>query len=151
GTSVDQRAPAVSAKNTESGAEGFLAGTDPVFHNRVGAYGQSDTVGVMGLATADSATGVYGVGGSFVGAPGAGSIGVRGETFTGTGVHGQSFGNGFAGRFIGNVDIEGGSLTMNGGGSLTMNGGGSLTINGGGDVTLADCAEDFELVPDLPE
>jgi len=89
----------------------------------------------MGLATSDSATGVYGGGASHAGTPGAGGIGVRGETFTGVGVQGQSFGNGLAGRFIGNVDIDGGSLTL----------------TGGGDVILADCAEDFQLASDLPE
>jgi hypothetical protein len=48
----------------------------------------------MGLATKDSGTGVYGGGSDRAGAPGAGSIGVRGETFSGIGVKGKSFGSG---------------------------------------------------------
>jgi hypothetical protein len=135
GTAVQGEAP--------SQLIGFLAGHDPVFQNRVGAYGQSEVVGVMGLARNDSATGVYGGGASHALAPGAGSIGVRGETFTGVGVQGQSFGStGHAGKFFGPVQIDG---------SLTMNGGGNLTINNGGDVILADCAEDFQLASDLPD
>lgn len=144
GTTPNGIAAAVSGENTGNGTQGFLAGRDPVFNDQVGAYGQSDKVGVMGLATVDSASGVYGGGASHAGAPGAGSIGVRGETFTGVGVQGQSFGAGLAGRFFGNVEIDDG-------GSLTINGGGGLTINNGGDVILADCAEDFQLASDLPE
>jgi hypothetical protein len=86
---------------------GLLAGRDPVFKNPVGVYGQSDTVGVMGLAVNDSATGVYGGGASHAGDRGAGSIGVRGETFTGVGVEGRSLGAGLAGKFIGGVEVTG--------------------------------------------
>ena len=76
-------------------------------------YGQSDQQGVMGLSTSDSGTGVYGGGAKQSGAPGSDSIGVRGETFTGVGVQGRSFGSGLAGKFIGNVEVNG-FLTVNG-------------------------------------
>jgi hypothetical protein len=137
GTSGDEGQLAVTGVNSGNVTQGGLAGPDPVFAAKVGAYGLSNSVGVMGLAGVDSATGVYGGGASHAGVPGAGSIGVRGETFTGIAVQGQSFDAiGFAGRFIGKVEIDGG---------------GGLTINNGGDVILADCAEDFQLASDLPE
>jgi hypothetical protein len=113
--------------STLQGPFGFLGGRDPVFDQLAGVYGQSDQQGVMGLSTSATGTGVYGGGASHTGAPGAGCIGVRGETFTGVGVQGQSFGSGLAGKFIGDVEVTG-----------------DITAH---DVVLAggDCAEDFDI------
>ena len=78
----------------------------------------------MGLATTDTGTGIYGGGTSKT----YGGIGVRGETSSGVGVQGQSFGSGLAGKFIGNVLVTG-----------------TLTANQ--DIVLAgaDCAEQFDV------
>jgi hypothetical protein len=127
GMATDGDRIGVIGSNPDLNTFGFLAGHDPVFRNPVGAYGQSGTVGVMGLATNDSATGVYGGGASHPGTPGAGSIGVRGETFTGVGVEGRSLGAGLAGKFIGNVEVTG-DLNMS---SPTS------------DIVLGDVAEGF--------
>lgn len=103
---------------------GFLGGTDPTFSQGAGAYGQGPQQGVMGLATTDTGTGIYGGGTSKT----YGGIGVRGETSSGVGVQGQSFGSGLAGKFIGNVLVTG-----------------TLTANQ--DIVLAgaDCAEQFDV------
>jgi len=96
-----------------------LAGSDPVFKLDAGVYGQSGHQGVMGLSTSADGTGVYGGSTS----PGGGSgIGVRGETSSGVGVQGQSFGSGLAGKFIGNLEVTGDIQLIN-----------------------ADCAEDFDI------
>src|SRR5262249_43475408 len=102
GTSKQPDLPAVQGEHFGTGARGFLAGIDPVFHQQAGVYGESPQQGVMGLATQNAGTGVYGGGDN---APG--SIGVRGETFTGVGVQGRSFGSGLAGKFIGDVEVTG--------------------------------------------
>lgn len=100
----------VIGSSPDTGAFGFLAGADLQFTQHVGVYGESDRQGVMGLTTDTKGTGVYGGGTS---AAGGRQIGVRGETSTGVGVQGQSFGAGLAGNFIGNVEISG-VLTVNG-------------------------------------
>jgi len=142
-------------------------------------YGESDQQGVMGLTTVPKGTGVYG--GGTAGANGD-QIGVRGETQGGVGVQGESFGEGIAiqgqshgrdqglaGRFIGNVHVQGNPGTSSGdlrvegtssfGGNVEMaqnvNIKGMLNgsaIECGGnikafDVVLSggDCAEDFEV------
>jgi len=97
----------VVGRNISNGAIGSLGGSDLLFHQHAGVYGQSDQQGVMGLSISDLGTGVYGGGASSAGAPGAGCIGVRGETFSGVGVQGKSFGSGLAGEFKGNVSIDG--------------------------------------------
>jgi hypothetical protein len=118
-------------------AGGFLAGTDPQFHQHAGVYGESGQQGVMGLTNAPKGTGVYGGGTT---ATGGDHIGVRGETFNspGVGVQGQSFGTGLAGQFIGNVEVTG---TLNG---AAINCGGNIKAF---DVVLSggDCAEDFDI------
>jgi hypothetical protein len=92
----------VFGTNKADNALGFLGGNDRVFHQHAGIYGESDQQGVMGLTSSASGTGVYGGGTN----PNAGGqIGVRGETFTGVGVQGQSFGAGVAGKFIGDVNV----------------------------------------------
>lgn len=122
GSCSDGRGKAVKGSSPSIGATGILACNDPTFNQHVGVFGSSDNQGVMGLTTSDSGTGVYGGGSSRDGVSGSNSIGVRGETFGGVGVQGQSFGNGLAGKFFGNVEVT-------------------------GDISLvnADCAEDFDI------
>jgi len=73
------------------GALGFLGGRDPQFHQLAGVYGESTQQGIMGLTTVPKGTGVYGGGTT---AASGDQIGVRGETLTGVGVLGRSFGDG---------------------------------------------------------
>ena len=82
----------VGVRGDNSGsALGFLGGMDPIFQQEAGVYGQSAHQGVMGLSTDAGGTGVYG--GSTTSGGGTGT-GVRGETSSGTGVLGRSFGSG---------------------------------------------------------
>ena len=109
-------------------ALGFLSGTDPVFKQHAGVFGQSDQQGVMGLTSSDTGTGVYGHSNGTVDASGRNiGSGVRGETTNGVGVQGQSFGSGLAGNFVGNVQVTGNVLAHD------------LILSGG------DCAEDFDI------
>jgi len=114
----------VVGRNQSSEALGSLGGSDPIFKQHAGVYGQSDQQGVIGLTTASGGTGVYG---GSTAASGGGGIGVRGETQSGVGVQGQSFGTGLAGKFIGNVEVTG-DLNMS---SPTS------------DIVLGDVAEGF--------
>ena len=91
GVEIEAGRIGVIGSNVADNAFGFLAGKDLVFAQHAGVYGESDQQGVMGLSTGATGTGVYG--GSTAAAGGSG-IGVRGETSTGTGVKGVSFGNG---------------------------------------------------------
>jgi hypothetical protein len=92
----------------EVSMSGFLGGTDPQFKRLAGVYGESPQQGVMGLTTDPSGTGVYG--GGRTTANGA-QIGVRGETWTGTGVQGTSFGSGVGVQGTSNVvGVQGTSL-----------------------------------------
>lgn len=117
---------------------GFLGGHDPVFGQDAGAYGQSAQQGVMGLATDNKGTGVYGGGTSKAQ---YGGIGVRGETGTGVGVQGTSWGSGFAASFRGNVEIKN---------NPTSNAPGNLTVTGDISLINGDCAEDFDVSGDHP-
>ena len=111
----------VRGTSEANGASGFLAGKDPIFKQHAGVFGSSDQQGVIGMA-GGGGTGVFG------GNTSGGGFGVRGETTHGTAVQGQSFGDGLAGKFIGNVLVTG-----------------TLTANI--DVCLgADCAEEFNVV-----
>jgi hypothetical protein len=114
----------IIGSSPDTTAFGFLAGADLQFTQHVGVYGQSDQQGIMGLTTHTEGTGVYGGGTS---AAGGKQIGVRGETNTGVGVQGQSFGAGLAGKFIGHVEVTG-NLNMS---SPTS------------DLVLGDVAESF--------
>ncbi len=129
--------PGVTGKSTVSGAFGALGGTDPVFHQHAGVYGESDWQGVMGLTTVPGHTGVYG-GGTH--AAGGSQIGVRGETVTGIGVKGQSFGgNGNAMGFLSGTDPNSphkhagvyGESDQNGVMGLTTNSQGTGVFGGG--------------------
>ena len=110
---------------------GLLGGSDPVFRQSAGVYGESGQQGVFGHSTDGSGTGVYG------GSAGGSGFGVRGDSTDGIAVQGQSFGNGIgiqgiggrlAGRFDGNVEVTG-----------------TLTV--AVDIVLAnaDCAENFDV------
>jgi hypothetical protein len=88
---------------TTNGDRGFLAGRDPFFKQDAGVYGESAQQGVMGLCTSTSGTGVFG---GSTPASGGGGIGVRGETVSGVGVQGQSFGAG--------IGVNGGSTSGDG-------------------------------------
>jgi hypothetical protein len=150
---------------------GLLGCKDPQFGQAAGVYGESRAQGVMGLTIQSGGTGVYGGGTT---AAGGNQIGVRGETVTGVGVQGQSFGEGvaiqgqslsgdkgLAGRFIGNVHVQGNPGTSSGdlrvegttsfGGLTTLDGG--AKVNGDvevtGDIRLTtgqDCAEEFDVL-----
>jgi hypothetical protein len=138
GMATDTGKIGVIGSNPNDKAFGFLAGQDLVFSQHAGVYGQSDQQGVMGLSTSETGTGVYGGGASHAGAPGAGCIGVRGETFTGVGVQGHSFGSGLAGKFIGGVEVTGHITAHNVDvtGDITAH---DIILSGG------DCAEDFDI------
>jgi hypothetical protein len=114
---------------------GFLAGPNPFASGiAIGAYGQSDHHGVVGIANTQGGFGVYGgsVGGIGTGVMGetSGAFGVLGRagTAAGTGVRGENVHGGLAGEFIGNVDVHG-----------------VITMKDNGDIILADCAEGFQL------
>jgi hypothetical protein len=111
---------------SSNGSTGLIGSVDPVYSQPVGVFGSSTNQGVMGMATTNTGTGVYG--GGTAGNAAFNGIGVRGETFNGVAIQGKSYGTtGLAGNFIGNVAVSG-------------------NVQVGGDVILtnADCAEDFD-------
>jgi len=91
GVATDPARMGAIGSNPADGAFGFLAGDDLQFNQHVGVYGESDQQGVMGLTTVPRGTGVYGGGTTTASGD---QIGVRGETATGVGIQGQSFGAG---------------------------------------------------------
>jgi hypothetical protein len=113
----------VRGKNDFIKATGFLAGTNPFHTEAVGAYGESDQYGVLGIARTPSGIGVFGT-----------SVGGAG-----TAVRGDASPTGLAGQFIGNVEVKG-KITHDGELSCTK------TISCF-DVSLGggDCAEDFDV------
>jgi hypothetical protein len=140
---------AVEGQSIGNKSLGMLGGSDRVFGQPTGVYGESDEQGVFGNSTSDVGTGVYGI------ARKANGFGVRGESFhDGTAIKGQSFGTGIgihgkgqrAGLFEGDVEVNG-NLTHNG--DLTHNGNanvsGTVTMGSQGDIVFADCAEHFEV------
>jgi hypothetical protein len=91
-------------------SKGWLGGSDAVFEQSAGVYGESEQQGVFGHGTTITGTGVFGI------SQGAKGFGVRGESADGVAVQGRSFGNGtavqgiggkLAGRFEGPVEIVG--------------------------------------------
>lgn len=113
----------------------FLAGAETMWGQDVGAYEESGTNGVMGRSTTAGGTGVYGAGTK----EGQDCIGVRGETFNGTGIVGRAFGpNGTAAHFFGNVTVSGQFV-----GDHWFKG----NVNVTGEIGLvgADCAEHFDI------
>jgi hypothetical protein len=111
----------VVGRDPSGNAFGALGGSDPIFHQRAGVFGQSDQTGVFGNSDADTGTGLMGR------SAGAHGFGVRGETIAGIALQGQSFGGGLAGKFIGDVEVTG-NLNMS---SATS------------DIVLGDVAEGF--------
>lgn len=117
--------------------------------NGTGVAGTS-TGGSGVVGTSQSAEGVFGTSTSGYGVVGtntSGGGGVRGDTKDGVaGVIGVSTGKGLAGRFDGNVTVNG-ATTLNGaitlGGDCTM--GGTMKIASGGDIVFSDFAEHFDL------
>jgi hypothetical protein len=113
---------------------GMLGCRDPVFQETAGVYGESPKQGITGATSSDGplATGVYGFSRK------GGGVGVRGETVTGVAVQGKTFGAGLAGKFIGDVQVDG-HITA----GLDVNVAGSVNVIG--DITLAnrDLAERF--------
>jgi hypothetical protein len=103
--------------NSGNKAIGFLAGQNPLGSTPVGAYGESESLGVFGFAKTAQAIGVAGNS-----ANGAG-IGVQGHTSTNIGVLGTCDGTGLAGKFGGDVEVSGDIRLTN----------------------AADCAEDFDI------
>jgi hypothetical protein len=91
----------VVGRDPSGNAFGALGGSDPIFHQRAGVFGQSDQTGVFGNSDADTGTGLMGR------SAGAHGFGVRGETIAGIALQGQSFGGGLAGKFIGDVEVIG--------------------------------------------
>jgi len=117
-------------------AQGFIAGKNPFVPNQVlGVYGRSANVGVAGLtnALAPDGIGVYGgsIGGNGVGVMGDAGAGRIGDAHSAVGIWGRSARGGVAGRFTGNVEIDG-----------------DLNLLHGGDVKLlnGDCAEEFNVL-----
>jgi hypothetical protein len=109
---------AFAVRGESPNGSGFIGGTDPQFSQHAGVYGESDQQGVTGIGTVAGSTGIYGS------TKNGDGFGLRGETTSGTAIQGQSYGQGLAGRFVGNVEVT-------------------------GDVLLsgADCAENFRVAP----
>lgn len=108
GVTADKGAGVVGVSHAKKSL-GLLGGSDAVFQQSAGVYGESEQQGVFGHGTTGTGTGVYGM------SQGAG-FGVRGDSTDGVAVQGQSFGNGvavqgiggrLAGRFEGPVEIVG--------------------------------------------
>ena len=99
GVTADKGAGVVGVNHAKNSL-GLLGGSDRVFRQSTGVYGESVQQGVFGHSTDSAGTGVYGnsVGSGF---------GVRGDSTDGIAVQGQSFGSGLAGNFIGDVEISG--------------------------------------------
>ncbi|GAP98433.1 hypothetical protein [Leptolyngbya sp. NIES-2104] len=97
GVTADKGSGVVGVSHSKKSL-GLLGGSDRVFRQSAGVYGESIQQGVFGHSTDPTGTGVYGnsVGSGF---------GVRGESTDGIAVQGQSFGGGLAGKFIGNVEV----------------------------------------------
>lgn len=125
------KAAAVVGVNYRHQSQGRLGSVDTPFGQAAGVYGESPQQGVFGHATDAQGTGVFG------NATGTG-FGVRGDSQDGVAVQGQSFGDGIAvqglggklaGRFVGQVLVEG-----------------DLEVTGDIRLTQADVAEDFSVL-----
>jgi hypothetical protein len=97
GVTVDGGSGVVGVNHSRKSL-GLLGGSDRIFRQSAGVYGESSQQGVFGHSTEPTGTGVYG------NSEGSG-FGVRGDSTDGIVVQGQSFGSGLAGRFIRNVEI----------------------------------------------
>jgi hypothetical protein len=108
GVTADTGAGVVGVSHAKKSL-GLLGGSDAVFRQSAGVYGESEQQGVFGHGTTSTGTGVYGMSQDT-------GFGVRGDSTDGVAVQGQSFGNGIAvqgiggrlaGRFEGPVEIVG--------------------------------------------
>src|SRR5215469_12905575 len=89
GVSVSGTDAGIVAAVPKANARGIIAtGASPTFQQHAGVYGEADHLGVIGVGTVGTSTGVFG------GTKNGDGFGIRGETMTGTGVQGQSFGSG---------------------------------------------------------
>jgi hypothetical protein len=122
--------PGVVGVDHDRASLGQLGGSDRVFRQSAGVYGESAQQGVFGHSTSTSGTGVYG------NSEGAG-FGVRGDSTDGVAVQGQSFGSGPAGRFLGRVEVQGDATFT-----------GNVHVTGDIQLVNADCAEDFDIHPE---
>ncbi len=122
---------AIFGINTGTKAKGFFAGPNTMNASQpIGAYGESNSIGVLGIATSEKGIGVAGTSPSGVG------IGVQGHTSHAIGVLGTCDGPGLAGKFGGNVEVTGDIVCS--GPKSTI---GCFDVNLGG----GDCAEDFDI------
>lgn len=124
GVTADKGAGVVGVSHATKSL-GLLGGSDRVFHQNAGVYGESGQQGVFGHSTDGSGTGVYG------GSKGGSGFGVRGDSTDGIAVQGQSFGNGIAVQGIG--------------GRLAGRFEGDVEVTGDIRLSNADCAEDFDI------
>ena len=162
---TDDTGSGVVGVNHRTESLGLLGGSDHVYRQNVGVYGESNQQGVFGHSTSDTGTGVFG------NSAGSG-FGVRGDSTNGIAVQGQSFGNGHGvvGSSDGGDGVEGFSKNHNGvfGQSETGSGlhgyskqqfgiyarsdtgmagyfDGSITVKNDIILENADCAEDFDI------
>jgi hypothetical protein len=98
GKTDNPNASAISGINKGNTAEGFIAGKNPFHNEAVGVFGRSDKYGVLGVANKPDGIGVFGT--SVAGA--------------GIAIHGSATPGALAGKFVGNVDVTGGRLTVEG-------------------------------------
>src|ERR1700732_4241120 len=90
GTATGDLGAGVVGNSFDFKSFGSLGGPDQIFGQPAGVFGESTNQGVMGLATLDTGTGVYG--GGSAGTNNFNGFGVRGETFNGVAVQGKSYG-----------------------------------------------------------
>ena len=120
----------VTGVNHDKDSRGVLGGTDAVFKQPAGVYGESPNQGVFGHSTEASGTGVYGHAvGKRIDENTVEGAGVRGESEQGAALKGQCFGDGIAIHGIG--------------GRLAGRFEGDVEVTGDIRLTNADCAEDF--------
>ena len=138
GVTADKGAGVVGVSHAKKSL-GLLGGSDAVFQQSAGVYGESEQQGVFGHGTTTTGTGVYGI------SQGSDGFGVRGDSSDGVAVQGKSFGNGvavkgiggkLAGLFEGPVEIVG-NVRLVGNMEVT----GDIQFVG----RIADLAEAFEV------
>jgi hypothetical protein len=129
GHTANPNAAGVSGLNDTTKATGFIAGPNPLAASQaIGAFGQSDTIGVFGFALTAQGIGVHGNT-----AFGAGT-GVWGNTSTGVAVLATCDKTGLAGKFVGDVQITG-----------KLDAPKSTITCFDVIISNADCAEEFDL------
>jgi hypothetical protein len=129
GITTDADKYGVAGYNRTTKSFGLLGGSDSVFGQNAGVYGESIQQGVLGYSTAADGTGVFGS--SHDGA----GFGIRGESTEGVAVKGQSLGNGRGGEFISNGGdgVAGVSTSRSGVFGQSETGSGLYGFSNGGD------------------